>query len=118
MERIYVNLGKGDGFFAGNLIELLNHNVGGKRVDVGRIDLLPHYSLFDVKKADARRVVEGLRGADWMGDRVYSEIADKDKDYARAASRRKRGEAEGEEPETTYDYFLKKSRGGTKKSAK
>ena len=117
MERIYVNLGKGDGFFAGNLIELLNHNVGGKRVDVGRIDLLPHYSLFDVKKADARRVVEGLRGADWMGDRVYSEIADKDKDYARAASRRKRGEAEGEEPETTYDYFLKKSRGGTKKSA-
>ena len=118
MERIYVNLGKGDGFFAGNLIELLNHNVGGKRVDVGRIDLLPHYSLFDVKKADARRVVEGLRGADWMGDRVYSEIADKNKDYARAASRRKRGEAEGEEPETTYDYFLKKSRGGTKKSAK
>lgn len=118
MERIYVNLGKGDGFFAGNLIELLNHNVGGKRVDVGRIDLLPHYSLFDVKKTDARRVVEGLRGADWMGDRVYSEIADKDKDYARAASRRKRGEAEGEEPETTYDYFLKKSRGGTKKSAK
>lgn len=118
MERIYVNLGKGDGFFAGNLIELLNHNVGGKRVDVGRIDLLPHYSLFDVKKADARRVVEGLRGADWMGDRVYSEIADKDKDYARAASRRKRGAAEGEEPETTYDYFLKKSRGGTKKSAK
>ena len=118
MERIYVNLGKGDGFFAGNLIELLNHNVGGKRVDVGRIDLLPHYSLFDVKKADACRVVEGLRGADWMGDRVYSEIADKDKDYARAASRRKRGEAEGEEPETTYDYFLKKSRGGTKKSAK
>lgn len=118
MERIYVNLGKGDGFFAGNLIELLNHNVGGKRVDVGRIDLLPHYSLFDVKKADARRVVEGLRGADWMGDRVYSEIADKDKDYARAASRRKRGEAEGEEPKTTYDYFLKKSRGGTKKSAK
>ena len=118
MERIYVNLGKGDGFFAGNLIELLNHNVGGKRVDVGRIDLLPHYSLFDVKKADARRVVEGLRGADWMGDRVYSEIADKDKDYARAASRRKRGEAEGEEPETPYDYFLKKSRGGTKKSAK
>lgn len=118
MERIYVNLGKGDGFFAGNLIELLNHNVGGKRVDVGRIDLLPHYSLFDVKKADARRVVEGLRGADWMGDRVYSEIADKDKDYARAASRRKRGEAEGEEPETTYDYFLKKSRGGTKKSTK
>ncbi len=45
MARIYVNVGKADGFFAGNLIELLNKNVAGSRVDVGRIDLLPSYSL-------------------------------------------------------------------------
>lgn len=38
MERIYVNAGKRDGFYAGNLIEMLNKVVGGKRVDVGRID--------------------------------------------------------------------------------
>ena len=116
MERIYVNVGKGDGFFAGNLIELLNHNVQGKRVDVGRIDLLPHYSLFDVQKADARRVVEGLRGADWMGNRIYSEIADANKDYTRASARKKRGEAAEEPAETTYDYFLKKSPGASAKS--
>lgn len=118
MERVYVNLGKADGFFAGNLIELLNHNVSGKRVDVGRIDLLSHYSLFDVKKADARRVVDGLRNADWLGDRVYSEIAEQDKDYSRSSSRKKRGEVSGEPEETVYEYFLKKSRGGTKKSSK
>ncbi len=118
MERVYVNFGKADGFFAGNLIELLNHNVSGKRVDVGRIDLLPHYSLFDVKKADARRVVDGLRNAGWMGDRVYSEIAEQDKDYSRSSSRKKRGEVSGEPEETVYEYFLKKSRGGTKKSSK
>ena len=29
MERIYVNVGKADGFFAGNLIDMLNLNVGG-----------------------------------------------------------------------------------------
>ncbi len=118
MERIYVNVGKGDGFFAGNLIELLNRDVQGKRVDVGRIDLLPHYSLFDVKKSDARRVVEGLRGADWTGTRLYCEIADADKDYARASARKKRGEAAEEPGETTYDYFLKKSRSSAKKSTK
>lgn len=115
MERIYINLGKGDGFFAGNLIDMLNHVVEGKRVDVGRIDLLPHYSLFDVQKADARRVVEGLRGADWLGHRVYSEIADQKRDYTHASARNKGNDADFAE-ETTADYFRRKSRAGTKKS--
>ena len=97
---------------------MLNHFVEGKRVDVGRIDLLPHYSLFDVHKSDARRVVNGLRQAEWMGARVYSEIAEADKDYNRASARRKRGETAEEPAETTYEYFLKKSRGGAKKPAK
>lgn len=115
MERIYINLGKGDGFFAGNLIDMLNHVVEGKRVDVGRIDLLPHYSLFDVQKADARRVVEGLRGADWLGHRVYSEIADQKRDYTHASARKKGNDVDFAE-ETTADYFRRKSRAGTKKS--
>lgn len=88
MERIYVNLGKGDGFFAGNLIDMLNKNVGGKRVDVGRIDLLPSYSLFDVRKADAGRVVAALKGLDFFGKPVYSEIADPERDYARTSERK------------------------------
>ena len=89
MERIYVNAGKRDGFFAGNLIETLNKAVSGPRVDVGRIDLMPAYSLFDVKKADARRVV-ALKGMDFLGKRLYSEIAEAEKDYAHAATRRSR----------------------------
>ncbi len=90
MARIYVNLGKRDGFFAGNLIDMLNKGVEGPRVDVGRIDLLPSYSLFDIKKADARRVVNSLKELEFMGKRVYSEVAEADKDYTRAASRRSR----------------------------
>lgn len=90
MARIYVNAGKADGFFAGNLIELLNHNVPGQRVDVGRIDLMPGYSLFDVKKGDAARVVTGLTGADFFGKRLYSEVAVSDKDYGKAAERKTR----------------------------
>ncbi len=81
MERIYVNVGKQDGFFAGNLIELLNKNVPGKRVDVGRIDLLPGYTLFDVPKAEAKRTVAALKGSEFFGKHLYSEIAEKDKDY-------------------------------------
>ncbi len=88
MARIYVNAGKADGFFAGNLIDLINHNVPGERVDVGRIDLMPGYSLFDVKKGDARRVVDGLTGADFYGKHIYSEIAEEGKDYGKSSSRR------------------------------
>lgn len=88
MARIYVNVGKADGFFAGNLIELLNRNIPGNRVDVGRIDLLPTYSLFDVRKADAGRVVNTLRGSEFMGKHLFSEIANTEKDYARASERK------------------------------
>ncbi|MDE7368256.1 MAG: DEAD/DEAH box helicase [Muribaculaceae bacterium] len=77
MERIYINVGKNDGFYAGNLIEMLNKEIKGHRVDVGRIDLMPGYSLFDVKSADARRVVDALTGADFLGRRIFSEVAKK-----------------------------------------
>ena len=89
MERIYINVGKRDGFFAGNLIEMLNKLIPGKRVDVGRIDLLPGYSLFDVKKSDAREVCGALTGGDFYGKRLHSEIAVADRDYSKIAEKRK-----------------------------
>lgn len=116
MERIYVNLGKADGFYAGNLIDMLNHTVQGKRVDVGRIDLFANYSLFDVEKDAARRVVGSLKGAEFYGKRVYAEIADHDKDYAHAERRARRRSDDSEE--TVAEYFMKKQRGGAKKPSK
>lgn len=117
MARIYINAGKADGFYAGNLIDMLNHLVAGKRVDVGRIDLMPGYSLFDVAESDARRVVQGLTGADFLGKRIHCEIAEAGKDYNKASSRRsgrKRNDSrgyEGEyEPESVHDFFLNRSR--------
>ena len=102
MARIYINVGKGDGFYAGNLIEMLNKNISGPRVDVGRIDLLPGYSLFDIKKGDAHRVVSALKGLDFFGKRIYSEIADPERDYAHSSDRKskaapaeKRGKGKG-----------------------
>lgn len=93
MERIYINAGKADGFYAGNLIDLLNKNVEGARVNVGRIDLMPGYSLFDVAKGDARRVVGSLKGVDFLGKRLYAEVADADKDYAKASRRKSKGDS-------------------------
>lgn len=105
MERIYISVGKRDGFYAGNLIEMLNRLVPGKRVDVGRIDLMPGYSLFDVKKSDAKRVVANLKGADFMGKRIQSEVASADKDYAKVSMRRTKGKHADEAPADAYDSF-------------
>lgn len=86
--RVYVNAGKNAGFYAGNIIEMLNKNSQGKRIDVGRIDLMPGYSLLDVKKSDVNRAVAALKGNEFMGKRLYSEIASPDKDYAKASTRK------------------------------
>lgn len=101
MARIYINAGKDDGFYAGNLIDLLNKNVHGQRVDVGRIDLLPGYSLFDVKKGDAHRVVSALKGLDFFGKRIFSEIADPERDYASASTRKTKEHAHKEKRQKT-----------------
>lgn len=118
MARVYINLGKADGFYAGNLIEIINKWVPGARVEVGRIDLLPGYSLFDVKKGDAKRVVASLKGSDFLGKRVFTEIADPDRDYARASARRNRKKATGDDVDSgdSFEQFKRKGRGGKKGS--
>lgn len=115
MARVYINLGKADGFYAKDLIEIINKWVPGARVEVGRIDLLPGYSLFDVRKGDAKRVVASLKGSDFLGKRVFSEIADAERDYARASARRNRKAAAGDDVNTdNFESFKRKGRGGKK----
>ncbi|MBQ2046731.1 MAG: DEAD/DEAH box helicase [Muribaculaceae bacterium] len=120
MARVYINLGKADGFYAGNLIEIINKNVSGARVEVGRIDLLSGYSLFDVKKGDAKRVVASLKGCDFLGKRIFTEIADPERDYARASARRNRKVAAGDGDDSAndgnLDQFRRKGRSGKKNS--
>ena len=86
-ERIYINLGKAHGFFPPNLIEMVNSLVPG-RVNIGRIDLLSSYSLFDVEKSSAPKVVGALKGNEFYGHRIYAELAT-DKDYSAPKGKRK-----------------------------
>ena len=89
-ERIYINLGKADGFFPPNLIDLINQNTKGSRINLGRIDLLSKYSLFDVNKGDAHRVISALKNSDFFGKRVYAEVAVIDKDYTADSAKAKK----------------------------
>lgn len=80
-ERVYVNAGKAQGLYAPDIISLINANTRGQRIELGRIDLLANYALFDVKSGEAHRVVSALRNQDFYGTRLYCEVAQPGKDY-------------------------------------
>lgn len=80
--RIFLNVGKAQGFFPGNLMETVNRNVHGPKPAIGRIDLLPNYTLFDVRAEDAHRVIASLKGDEFYGTRLYAEQAEPGKDYS------------------------------------
>ncbi len=104
-ERLYLNVGKAQGFFPGNLMEIINRNVEGPKPEIGRIDLLGGYTLFDVRKGDARRVIAALKGEDFFGTRLYAEEADEKRDYAGLSQKGgKRREGRGEKRRDSKPY--------------
>jgi ATP-dependent RNA helicase DeaD len=60
--RLFINLGKTDGLSPHSLIGLLNDSIQGKKVTVGRIDLMKNFSFFEVPDREAKRVVQRLNG--------------------------------------------------------
>ena len=65
-KRLFINLGKKDGFFPGVLMQTLNRYVGGRQ-EVGHIDLLETISYFEVPERDARKVMTQLTGIRYKG---------------------------------------------------
>ncbi len=68
-KRLFINLGKKDGFFPGVLMQTLNRYVGGRQ-EVGHIDLLDTISYFEVPERDARKVMTQLTGIRFKGRQV------------------------------------------------
>lgn len=110
MERLMVNIGKAQGFFPGNLMEMINKSVAGSKIDIGRIDLLPDYTLFDVKKNDAWRIIDALRHAEFFGNKVHAEIAS-DRDYSREAKDRREKQRRKKEAKFEKESSSKKKKG-------
>ena len=74
-KRLFINLGKKDGFFPGVLMQTLNRYVGGRQT-VGHIDLLDTISYFEVPERDARKVMTQLTGIRFKGRTVRCNDAD------------------------------------------
>ena len=75
--RLFINLGKRDGFYPGVLMQTLNRYVGGRQ-QVGHIDLLDTISYFEVPERDARKVMSQLTGIRYHGRQVRCNDAEDD----------------------------------------
>jgi ATP-dependent RNA helicase DeaD len=64
--RLFINLGKRNGFYPGELMQTLNRFVGGRQ-EVGHIDLLDSISYFEVPEKDAKKVMLQLTGIRYKG---------------------------------------------------
>ena len=74
--RLFINLGKTDGFFPNQVIELINRNLKKERIEVGRIDLMQNFSFFEVIEAQAPKVVRALNKTTYNGRKVVVEVAE------------------------------------------
>ena len=73
--RLFINLGRRDGFYPGVLMQTLNRYVGGRQ-EVGHIDLLDTISYFEVPERDARKVMLQLTGIRFKGRTVRCNDSD------------------------------------------
>ena len=102
--RLFINLGKTDGFYPGEVMQFINRHVKGRQ-EVGHIDLKDKFSYIEVPERDARRVMAAIDGTVYKGRAVRCNDADQDgaSPQGEKASRRK-GKGE-KRPARRHDSF-------------
>ncbi len=106
--RLFINLGKDDGFYPGEIMQFLNRNIEGRQ-QVGHIDLYAKFSYIEVPEQDAERVMHSLNGVAYRNRTVRCNDADdrdaKSKNTAKGREprnheqgRRQRSSRKAEEP--------------------
>ena len=82
-KRLFINLGKADGFYPGEIMQYLNKHVQGRQ-EVGHIDLLSKFAYIEVPEQDAKKVMKALNGTEYKGRTVRCNDADEE-GHGRAA---------------------------------
>jgi ATP-dependent RNA helicase DeaD len=73
--RLFINLGKSDGFYPEQLIDLINRNTPGRKVPIGKIDIMKTFSFFEVDQNHSEELIVALNHAKFMDQKVAVEIA-------------------------------------------
>ena len=91
-KRLFINLGKADGFYPGEIMQFLNKHVRGRQ-EVGHIDILQKFSYIEVPEEDARKVMKALSGTNYKGRMVRCNDADEEGHGKGAHKSERRGDA-------------------------
>ncbi len=92
--RLFLNLGKTDGFYANQIIDLINRNLRRERTVIGRIDLMQNFSFFEVIEKQAPEVVNALNKVVLKnGRKVVVEVAGENNGKSDKSGRKKEGKA-------------------------
>mgnify|MGYP002624754226 FL=1 len=67
--KLFVNLGRNDRFFPGEVMQFINRNVPGRQ-EVGHIDIMPTFCLIEVPSKDAKKVIKALSHAFYHSKKV------------------------------------------------
>ena len=116
--RLFINLGKTDGFYPEQLIGLINKNTQGPKVQLGKIDLLKTFSFFEVEAGHADEIISTLNNARFNDRRVAVEVAQPDNRESEGRVERKKAKWSDRRPgKKNRDSFVdyKKDKGHRKK---
>lgn len=93
--RLFLNVGKIDGFYAKEVIGLINRATKGMQVEVGKIDLMKSFTFVEVAAEQAQDVIKSMKhGVTVKGRSVVCDVADKseqDKEARGKVGERKTG---------------------------
>lgn len=93
--RLFLNLGKTDGFYTNQIIDLVNRNLRKERIQIGRIDLMQNFSFFEVIQEQAPQVIKALNKVVLNGGRkVCVEVAGENTGKSDKSGKKKKVAAE------------------------
>lgn len=116
-KKLFINLGKTDGFYPGEIMQFLNRNMH-ERQEVGHIDLLDRISYIEVPEKDADKVMRAIDGTTYKGRSVRCNDGDQPRPAADSSSHGKRkptSDAPRDNKKNARSAESKKSSKGRKK---
>lgn len=107
-ERLFINLGKDNGFYPGVCMQFLNKHLGGRQ-KVGHIDLFSKFAYIEVPQDDAEHVMAALNGVYYRGIEVRCNPSE-DKSQAPSSGRRTERGHRRSDAQKDYSHLPKKQK--------
>ncbi len=72
--KLYINVGRTDGFYPAMLIDTLNNINKGKKFKIGKIDIQKNHSTFEIERSYSDRMIEDLNGMNYEDRKLVVKV--------------------------------------------